>query len=153
MKGQISLEAIMIAGLAVLVVTSLVTLMSERYSSAMVVGESGEAKLCAELIAEAINSVHSNGEGFSIHLPDEKLNFSYLSSRGISFEIDGESCNIVAKKNTSMVGGDIWEARIPIVYANFSLLSPTSEYPELTVRNNGTHILIYAEEEHIKLGG
>ena len=150
MKGQISLEAILTVGLTIVVLTSLVNLATERYSSAIELGEMGEAKMFGEFLAEAINSVYSNGKGFSIVLREEQLNLSYLNNIGVSFEICNSNSTIYVIKNTSRVESGTRIVRVPIIPDNIVITS--SNASEVTVTNNGTNIIVAVDGDIIALG-
>ncbi|RMF90431.1 MAG: hypothetical protein D6733_03850, partial [Methanobacteriota archaeon] len=57
-RAQVSLEAVLIVGVAMLVVVSIFNIWWARMSFARDVGEAGEAKMAAELLAEAINNAY-----------------------------------------------------------------------------------------------
>ncbi|MFQ6137300.1 MAG: hypothetical protein ACE5PM_09000, partial [Candidatus Hydrothermarchaeales archaeon] len=80
MRGQVTLEALLVAGMAIVVVLSLVNVVSERIDFARDVGEGGEIRLVGELLATAINNVYANSEGFRIYLGAGDLNYTYLGS-------------------------------------------------------------------------
>ncbi|NOZ59647.1 MAG: hypothetical protein GXO66_08775 [Euryarchaeota archaeon] len=161
MKAQISIEVALMTGIAILVIVSMVNLQFERFHSAREVGEAGEAKMVGTLLASAINNVYANGEGFQIHLSQAQLNFTQLgeSTRryglGVSLPIivNNSARSIVIAKNTSKTGGELWNVTVPIVTDNVVRLDPSTDYPEVTIRNNGTHVLIYAQEGHITTVG
>lgn len=157
MKGQISLEAIMILGVAIIVLTSLVNINWERYYTAREIGEAGEAKMVGELLATAINTAYANGEGFRIYLGYDKLNYTKMGSTemggmGINLPliIDTVGRTINISKNMSKIGGGAWNTTVPIIPMNITQDSPT-QYPETTIQNNGTHIIVYANESNIKV--
>ena len=150
MRGQISLEAILTVGLAIIVFTSLVNLATERYSSAIELGEMGEAKMFGEFLAEAIDSVNSNGKGFSIVLREERFNLSYLNNIGVSFEICNSNTTIYVIKNTSKIGSVTRIARVHIIPNNIIITSNNAS--EVTVTNNGTNIIVAVGNNIIALG-
>ncbi len=149
MRGQISLEAILVVGLVVIIVASLMSLMAERYSLAIELGESGEAKMLGEFLAEAINSVYANGEGFKIILTGNQLNLEHLSEIDANFKICNSNSTIYVVKNAEKVGGGLKIAEIPIIPDNIVII--TSNASEITIYNNGTNILISANA-NITLG-
>lgn len=150
MKGQISIEAIMAIGMAIVILASFTNITWERYQSAKEIGESGEARMTGELLAAAINTGYSNGEGFRLYLGSNKLNFSKLDDMGVMLPIVINSVDrtIDITKNVTRAGGALWNVSVGIIPANL-LKNSTSQYPELTVLNNGTHVIIYAGESNI----
>ena len=161
MRAQISIEVALMTGLAILIIVSMVNLQFERFYSAKQVGEAGEAKMVGTLLASAINNVYANGEGFQLHLSQEKVNFTRLGEAtkryglGVKLPIivNNTARSIIIAKNMSRTGGGLWNVSIPIIPNNVVRLNPSTDYPELTIRNNGTNILIYAEAAHITTVG
>ncbi len=150
MRGQLSLEAIMALGMAVIILTSFFNVNWERYYTAKELGEAGEARMIGELLATAINTGYSNGEGFSIYVSESKLNFTELDDMGVELPlvIDSATRTINIGKNMTR-SGVLWNATVPIIPANLLRADSTSQYPEVTIFNNGTHVIIYAEEANI----
>ena len=161
MRGQISIEVALMTGIAILVIVSLVNVNFERLSMAREVGEAGEAKMVATLIAGAINKAYANGAGFQVRLSPEQVNFTRLGEMqriegtGVQLPIiiDNTIRKIVIQKNMLKTGGEIWNATVPIIPNNTLRRDPSSDYPELTIRNNGTSIIIYANAAHIDTVG
>lgn len=151
MRGQLSLEAIMVLGMAVIILTSFFNINWERYHTAKDLGEAGEARMTGELLATAINAGYSNGEGFSLYVSSNKLNFTKLDAMGVELPlvIDSAARTINIEKNVTRSGGALWNVTVPIVPANLLQANPTSQYPELTILNNGTHVIIYAGQSNI----
>ncbi len=159
MKGQISLEAILAVGFSIVILLSLFNLTWERFYLARDVGEAGEAKMVGELLAGAINNAYADGDGFSIYLGAEILNYTRLSDTsritgvGISLPIvidkTGRTINI--SKSMQKTGGGNWETTIPIIPANISRADPTAQYTETTIRNSGGGIIIYAAQGNINV--
>lgn len=156
-RAQVTIELIVVIGIFLLIFASLVNLSFERLHFAQELGSTGEAKMTGELLATAINSAYSSGKGFVIFLDEDRLNFTRLNSSRIEgssvilpLRIDTANREIVISKNTSRAGGGAWNATVPILPGNVTRLEPTS-YPELTIRNNGSHVLIYARSAHIEV--
>jgi hypothetical protein len=151
MRGQISMEAIMVIGMAIIILTSFFNVNWERYYTAKDLGEAGEAKMAGELLATAINAGYSNGEGFSLYVSSDKLNFTKLDAMGVElpFTVNSTARTINIEKNMTSLGGVLWNVSIPIIPANLLQADPTSQYPELTIFNNGTHVIIYANQSNI----
>jgi hypothetical protein len=151
MRGQISLEAVMVIGMAVIVLTSFFNINMERYHTAKDLGEAGEARMAGELLATAINTGFANGEGFNLYLSNDKLNFSKLGAMGIELPlvIDSGARTISIRKNMTIAGGGVWNASVQVIPANLLQTNSTSQYPEVTILNNGTHVIIYADNSHI----
>ena len=157
MRAQISIEVALMTGMAILVIVSLVNIQFERFSVAREVGEAGEAKMVGTLLAGAINSAYANGKGFQVYLSPEQVNFTRLGevekSYGLAVSlpivINNTAREIVIARNMSKTGGNLWNVSVPIIPGNVVRLNPSTEYPELTVRNNGTNILIYADAAHV----
>jgi hypothetical protein len=151
-KGQISLEAILVIGMAVIVLVSFFSLNMERYVAARDIGEAGEARMTGELLATAINAGFANGDGFSVYVGPEKLNFTKLSSLGVTLplSIDSASRTINIRKTQTGGGGmKEWNVSVEIIPTNVLRSDSTAKYPEVTIFNNGTHVIIYADEENI----
>jgi hypothetical protein len=148
----------MIIGLAVIILTSIVNINFERINTAREIGEAGEAKMVGELLAEAINTVYSNGEGFSIYIGSGALNFTSISSSGMEgigislpILVDTSNKSLVIIKNSSRTGITMWNVSIPLIPSNITRMDPTSEHPSITIRNNGTHVIIYANQAYIRV--
>jgi hypothetical protein len=157
-KGQVSLEAVLVIGIAILVVISMFNIWWARMSMAREVGEAGEAKMIGILLAEGINLAYANGANFSITLTEDEINYTRLSEvekmegGGVKLPIviDIEEGNINITKDMSKTGGDTWNTTVSIVPANI-VMNTSSDYPETTIRNNGTSIIIYANSGNIKV--
>jgi hypothetical protein len=153
MRGQISLEAIMVIGIAVIVLTSFFNINMERYRMAEEIGEAGEAKMAGELLATAINAGYANGEGFNLYLSSAQLNFTRLGAMGVDLpiEIDANASTINIKKSTTISGVAEWNLSVGIIPSNLLQEDPTSQYPEVTIFNNGTNVIIYADDDNIEV--
>lgn len=150
MKGQVSLEAVLVAGFAIVVLLSLTNIAIERKDFARDVGESGEIKMVGELFATAINNVYANSRGFRIYLGPEYLNYTYLGSntRGgpglvLPIQINTTSRVIILRKNMSITSAD-WTTTVPIIPANIVVDNAIGTYNETTIRNDGTNVIIHA---------
>jgi len=160
-KGQISIEAAMVLGLAVLLLVSLTNLHYERLSLARDVGGAGEGKMVGEVLAGAINNVYASGDGFSLYLDPGVINYTEIQEKVritgmgvvLPLSIDRSNRTITISKNLSRTGGDLWNASVPILTENVTRLDPTALYPETTIRNNDSEILIYATSDHIEVVG
>lgn len=156
-KGQVSLEAILVIGVAVLVVISVFNLAFSRLGMARDVGGAGEARMIGELLAEGINNAHANGANFSITLNEEEINYTQLremqliegGGMALPIVIDRARKRINITKDMSKTGGLNWTTSVQIIPYNISRSNPTAQYPETTIRNNGTFIEIYATSNHI----
>ncbi|WP_457555226.1 hypothetical protein [Candidatus Pyrohabitans sp.] len=161
MRAQVSIEVALMTGIAILVMVSMVNLQFERFYSAREVGEAGEARMAGTLLASAINNVYASGAGFQVHLSEKQINFTRLGEAGriyglgvrLPIVIDNAERRIIIVKNLSKTGGGVWNVSIPIVPNNVVRLDPSGDYPEVTILNNGTNILIYADEAHIVTEG
>lgn len=151
MRGQISLEAVMAIGMVVVVLTSFFNINMERYVMAKDLGEAGEARMAGELLATAINTGYSNGEGFSLYVSSDKLNFTKVGAMGIELPlvIDSGTRTINIRKNMTGSGGAQWNVTVLVIPANLLQANSTSQYPEVTIFNNGTHVIIYANDSNI----
>lgn len=160
-KGQVSLEAVLVIGVAVLVVISLFNLWWARMSYARDLGEAGEAKMTGIVLATAINNVYANGANFSITLGSDEINYTRLGDAtkmegggiDLPFTISKSNKTIIIAKDMSKTGStsDTWNTTVSIIPVELVQLDPTSSYPETTIRNNGTAILIYANSSNIKV--
>ncbi len=158
-KGQVSIEVVLITGVAVLLIISVFNIWSTRMSLAREVGEAGEAKMTGELLAETINNVYANGVNFSITLTAEELNYTRLGDTqkieglGVVLPITIVEANksIVISKNMSKTGLSEWNVSVSIIPTSILRLDNTTEFPETTVKYNGSTILIYASSSHIKV--
>ncbi len=150
MRGQISLEAILVIGVAVIALTSFFNTNMARYFTAKDLGEAGEARMAGELLATSINTGFSNGEGFSLYVGDT-LNFTKLESSGVLMPlvIDSSRRTITLRKNMTSGGGEIWNVSVQIIPSNLVFANSTNLYPALTIRNNGTHVIIYGNSSNI----
>lgn len=148
----------MALGAAIIILVSLVNLNWERFYLARDAGEAGEAKMMGELLASAINNVYANGEGFSLLLDSKTLDYEEMKNLSIPgiglilpLEIDVDSRTINVSKNMSKTGGGRWTTTISVIPLNITRVDPTSQYPETSIRNNGTHVVIYADRENIAI--
>ncbi len=155
MKGQISLEAVLVAGFAIVVLLSLTNIAIERKDFASDVGESGEIKMVGELFATAINNVYANSEGFRIYLGPEYLDYTYLGSNTggapglvLPIQINTTSRVIILRKNMSVTS--VWTATVPIIPANIVVDNDIGTYNETTIRNDGTNVIIHAAAANIE---
>lgn len=151
MKGQISMEAIIALGMAVVILTSFFNINWERYYTAKDIGEAGETRMTGELLATAINIGYSNGKGFSLYMGSDKINFTELNNNNVQLPlvIDSATRTINITKKVTRSGGGQWNVTVPIIPSNLSRADPTAQYPEITLRNNGTHVIIYANSANI----
>jgi hypothetical protein len=151
MRGQISMEAILVIGMAVIILTSFFNMNMARYFTAKDIGEAGEARMAGELLATGINTGFSNGEGFSLYVGESKLNFTKLGSTGVALPIviDSSAKTITISKNTTSGGGGLWNISVPIIPSDLLRVDSTSSYPEVTILNNGTYVIIYANSSNI----
>lgn len=156
MRGQVSFEAVLVSGMAIIVLLSLVNISWERFYMARDVGEAGEARMVAELLAEAINSAYANGDGFSVYLSPAVLNYTRLKSSAITgvalsgaIVVDTRGMRVNVTKSMEKTGGDDWTASASIIPSNITRSEPNAQYSETTVRNSGGRIVIYADLEDI----
>jgi hypothetical protein len=157
-KGQVSLEAVLIIGIAILVIISMFNIWWARMSMAREVGEAGEAKMIGILLAEGINLAYANGANFSITLTSDEINYTRLSDvekmegGGVKLPIviDLAERRINITKDMSKTGGATWNTTVSIVPSNIAM-NTSSTYAETTIRNNGSYIIIYADSSHIKV--
>lgn len=158
-KAQVSLEAVLIIGVGILVIISVFNIWWARMSLARDVGEAGEAKMVGILLAEGINNAYANGANFSITLTSEEINFTRLGDSvkmtggglALPIVIDKTQRKINITKDMSKTGGGTWNTTVSIVPSNIALQNPTAAYPETTIRNNGTYIIIYANSSRISV--
>jgi len=158
-RGQISLEAVLVIGVFMLLVVSVFNLWVGRIALARDVGEAGEARMLGELLAETINNAYANGGNFSITLTEEEINFTRLGDTtsmeggglNLPITINTSARAIDISKNMSKTGGRAWKTSVFILPANITRAEPTQAYPEVTVRNNGSYIIIYASASHIEV--
>lgn len=156
-RAQLSIEATMLLGIAIIVLISFVNLNWERYYLAAEIGESGEARMVGELFATAINNVYANGEGFSLEIGSDMIDFDVLgntsSTSGLSMDlpitISTSSRTIIISRSMARSGMASWKTSINIFPANITRLDSTADYPELTVKNNGSNIIIYANSSNV----
>lgn len=155
-RAQVTIEGILVSFLAIFIVLSFFNLNWERFYLARETGEAGEIKMVGELLAQGINNVYANGEGFSLYLPPEVLNYSKLRSTspmtglGLSLiTIDTSSKEIILSKNLAKTGGGTWNTSVTIIPSSIARLDPTAQFKETTIYNNGSGIIIYANSENI----
>ncbi len=158
MRGQITLEAILAFGAAILILASLTNLNFERLRLSRDVGDAGEARMIGELLASTINNAYANGEGFSIQLDSGILDYATLenvSGSGVGLilpiEIDSTARTINISKNASRTGITTWNVAVPIIPLNISRMDSTTQFPETTIKNNGTYLVIYANRANIAI--
>jgi hypothetical protein len=158
-RAQVSLEAALIIGVAILVILSVFNIWWARMSFARDVGEAGEAKMVGVLLAESINNAYANGVNFSITLTEEEINYTQLSE-GVKMEgggmvlpivIDLAENRINITKDMSKTGGNTWNTTVSIIPQNIERQDPTTQYPETTIFYNGTVVIIYANAANIKV--
>ncbi len=157
-EAQVTLEGILVSFIALFLILSLVNLQWERFYLAREAGEGGEIKMAGELLAQGINTVYANGEGFSMYIPPDVLNYSRMQASGSItglgmsvITINTSSRRIILSKGPSRTGGATWNISISIIPESIARLNPTSEYRETTIYNNGTSIIIYASSGNIKV--
>lgn len=157
MRGQVSFEAVLVSGMAIIVLLSLASMNFERLYMARDVGEAGEGRMVGEFLAEAINSAYANGDGFSTHLSPSVLNFTRMKSAmfggsgalsgAVVIDTAGRTVNVT--KSLAKTGGDNWTAAVPIIPVNITRSDPNAQYPETTIRNVDEEIIIYADAGNI----
>ncbi len=157
-RAQVSIEVALVAGIAILVAVSLVNINFERLNLARELGEGGEAKMVATLIATSINTVHANGAGFELTLSESKLNFTELTDvdqgTGIILPIiiDNTRRKVIVGRNMSRTGHKgQWNVSVSMVPNNVVRQDPTARYPEVTIRNNGTNVIVYADSSKVRV--
>ncbi len=157
MKGQMSLEAVLVAGFAIVVLLSLTNIAFERLDFARDVGESGEIKMVGEMMATAINNVYANQEGFRILLDEDYLNYTYLGSNTggdpglvLPIQINTSSRTIVLRKDMSSTELGTWSTTVAIIPANIVVDNDVSTYSETTIRNDGTNVIIHASAANVE---
>jgi hypothetical protein len=157
-KAQVTIEGILVSFLAILIALSFFNLNWERFYLAREVGEAGEIKMVGELLAQGINNVYANGEGFSLYLPPEVLNYSRLrapeamTGLGLSsITIDTSSRKIILSKSMAKTGGNEWNTSVAIIPVNITRLDPTPRFKETTIYNNGSWVVVYAYSENIRV--
>jgi len=147
-KSQVTLELIFAIGLCTIILASLFGISKERYAYVEDVGKSIESRMVGELIATAINNVHSNGQGFSITIPEEKLNYSKLSNKiNLPIIISKGKREIIITRTGQL---ENLTTSIPILTPYVARENPTT-FNETTFYNNGTYVVIYAREDHIRV--
>ncbi len=158
MRGQITFEAIFAFGAAMILLIGLVNLSFERLHLARDVGEAGEARMIGEMLASAINNAYADGDGFSIYLDSSKLNYAKFENQSIQgiglvlpIKIDATGRTINISKNASKTGGNVWSVAVPVIPVNITRLNTTSQYPQTTIWNNGTYVLVYADRTNIAI--
>lgn len=159
-KAQVSLEVVLVVGVAVLVFISLFNVWWARMSMARDVGEAGEARMVGEVLAESINSVYTNGVNFSITFSEEEINYSRLGDKGsiggwmsLPISVNASTKTIKITKNMSKTGGSSanWATEISYFPPNVTRLDATTEFPQTTIRFNGSHVIIYASSSNIEV--
>lgn len=151
MRGQISLEAIMVIGVAIIIMASFFNVNMARYFTAKDLGEAGEARMAGEVLATAINTGFANGEGFNLYISNDTLNFTKLAGMGVALPVvvDSNERTINIRKSTTSGGGQEWNVSVGIIPSNLVRADSTPSYPAVTVRNNGTHVIIYGNSSNI----
>jgi hypothetical protein len=159
-RAQFTLEAILVSFLAIFIILSFFNLNWERFYLAREVGEAGEIKMAGELLAMSINNAYANGEGFSIYISAEVLNYtklrdtSAITGLGLSaITVDPSSGKIVLSKDVAKTGGGVWNTSMPIIPRNIIRQDPTTQYPETTILNTGSSVVIYANAGNIDVTG
>lgn len=159
-RAQFTLEAILVSFLAIFIVLSFFNLNWERFYLAREVGEAGEIKMAGELLASGINNAYANGEGFSVYIGAEVLNYTQLRNTsaitgvGLSaVTIEQANGRIILSKDVAKTGGGTWNTSVPIIPRNITRRDPTSQYPETTILNNGSAVIIYAGPGNINVVG
>ncbi len=158
-RGQVSLEAVIIMGVVVLVIISVFNIWWARMSYARDVGEAGEARMIGIMLAEGINNVYANGANFSLRLTEEEINFTALGNTQkmtgggmvLPIVIDTSLRKINITKNMTKTGLGNWTTTVSILPSNITRLNPTAQYPQLTIRNNGTTVILYANSSNIQV--
>lgn len=158
-KAQLSLEAVLAFSAAVIIIIAMFNLIWARIELAYDIGTAGEAKMAGELLAESINLAYANGENFTIFLNNSEIDFQKLanatSNSGLGVElpiiIKANERKIIISKTASRTFSKTWNTSMRIIPANITRRNPTSQYPEITIRNNGTYIIIYADQSHIRV--
>ena len=158
-KAQLSLEAVLAFSAAVIIIVVMFNLIWGRIELAYDIGSAGEAKMVGELLAESINLAYANGENFTIFLNNSEIDFQRIANKtsnyGLGVElpiiIKASERKIIITKNTSRTFSNPWNTTVRIITANITRQNPTTEYPEVTIRNNGTYIIIYADPNHIQV--
>jgi hypothetical protein len=138
----------MVLGIALVILISLVNINIQRMEMVKEIGGVGEAKMIGEMLATALNGAYSNGEGFSIRLD---INYTSLSDEvalNLPIEINAAGRTIIVSRNTST--GKI-SFSIPIIPRNITREDPTPEFPETTIVNEGTQIVIYANNQNVEI--
>jgi hypothetical protein len=114
--------------------------------------------MVGELLAQGINTAYANGEGFSLFIPPEVLNYSRLQASGAItglgmgvITINRSSRSIILGKDSSRTGGSVWNVSVPIIPEDIVRFNPTQEFRETTIRNNGSAIIIYASPWNIRV--
>lgn len=156
-KAQLSIEAVLAFGAAVILIIGFFNLVWGRLELAYDIGGAGEARMVGELLAEAINNAYANGENFTIYL-NTTINFTKLNSQptaglavSLPIRISRSSREIIISKNASKTFENAWNTSISIIPSNITRLDNTSQFPELTVRNNGSYVILYASSSNIKV--
>ena len=158
-KAQLSLEAVLMLGVGMLVIMSVFNVWWSRMELARDVGEAGEAKMIGILLAEGVNSVYANGANFSITLTVDEINYTRLGDAAgikgggmvLPIVIDTAQRRINITKDMSKTGGQTWNTTVSIIPSNITRLNPTSQYPETTIRNNGSFVIFYANSSNIRV--
>lgn len=157
MRGQVSLEAVLVAGFAIVVLLSLTNLAFERLDLARDVGESGEIRMVGELMATAINNVYADSGGFRIYLGTDYLNYTYLGSNAggdpgvvLPIQINTTGREIVLSKDMSHTGLGTFVTTVKFIPSNVVVDNDLTTYAETTIRNNDTHVIIHAAASNIE---
>jgi len=158
-RAQLSLEAVLAFGTAVILIIGFFNLAMGRFELAYDIGSAGEARMVGELLAEAINTAYANGENFTIYLTNGTIDFAKLANQtsatglavSLPITISRNSREIRISKSASKTFGSAWNTSIPVIPANITRLDNTSLFPEITIRNNGSYILIYASSSRINV--
>lgn len=152
MRGQITIEAVMVTGIIFVLILSILGIGFERWTMARDIGETGELKMVGELLATSINNVYVNGEGFRIYLGADILNYTKLSSPtvlggvglNLPITINRTGKVIVLQKNMTKTGlSSLWETTISIIPESVYVENDLTTYNETTILNNGSSVIIY----------
>ncbi len=160
-KAQVSLEVVLVIGVAVLVFISLFNVWWGRMSMARDVGEAGEARMVGEVLAESINSVYTNGVNFSITFSEAEINYTRLGDKAaieggwvsLPIYVNTSKKTIKITKNMSKTGGASanWATEVSYFSPTVVRLDATAGFPETTIRFNGSHVIIYASSSNIEV--
>jgi hypothetical protein len=152
-SAQITLEALIVVFVVIAIAVLLFNLNWGRFTIARETGEAGEVKVAGELLANGINLAYYSGDGFTVFIPREVLNYSWLKSPAgaglVEIRVDKTQRAVVLVKKLRTGG----EARVsvPIIIDRVRREDPTQDYPETTIRNDKGVIVIHVGEENLKV--